>query len=81
MADRIKAMGLNVSIDEITGMLDVKGDNDKLQSVRQMLNDEGYIDDSRIACGLFGQTPATDFISRMFVCSFGDGNNGYMAMA
>jgi len=81
MANRIMDMGLEVSVDNETGMLDVRGENDKLQSVRQMLDNEGYIDDTEIACGMFGMTPATDFISRMFICPFGNGNNGYMAMA
>jgi len=81
MANRIMAMGLEVSVDNKTGMLDVRGENDKLQSVRQMLDNEGYTDDTAVACGIFGVTPATDFISRMFVCPFGEGSNGYMAMA
>lgn len=81
MANRIMAMGLEVDVDDVTGMLDVRGENDKLQSLRQMLDKEGYTDDTAVVCGMFGEEPATDFISRMFVCPFGDGSNGYMAMA
>lgn len=81
MINRIIGMGLVVTVDNTTGMLDVRGENDKLQSLRQMLDKEGYTDDTVVACRIFGEEPATNFISRMFVCPFGDGCNGYMAMA
>lgn len=78
----IEAMGMEIDTGRcVDGAFIVRGDNDKLQTIRQMLNDAEYIDDSPIACGMMGLTPATETISFIMICNFGEGNNGYMAAA
>lgn len=80
--DKIEAMGMEINTERCTtGSFIVKGENEKLQTLKQMLDDDGYTDDSPVACPLLGFTPAKESISFMMICNFGGNNNGYMAVA
>ena len=80
MKAKLEAMGLDVVV-ENGGMLNVTGDSEKLIEARQMLNDNNFVDDTSVFSKMFGLDAATDFISRLMVCEFGEGNNGYCALA
>lgn len=80
--NKIEAMGMEIDTERcVDGAFVVKGDNNKLQNLRKMLDEAEYIDDSPVACGMMGLTPAKETISFIMICNFGEGNNGYMAAA
>lgn len=58
----------------------ISGDTEKLKQIREMLNTAEYIDDTEIACRLFGFPPARETISMIIVSNYPD-NKGYMAIA
>lgn len=85
MLEKIKEMGLSIDDSSIENFVTVSGEIGKLRKLREMLDDEGYIDD----------TPAIDILSAMvgmelraatenkighiMICMFGE--PGYMALA
>ena len=58
----------------------ISGDAEKLKRIREMLNTAEYIDDTEIACRMFGLPPARETISMIIVSNYPD-NKGYMAIA
>ena len=55
MLEKIKEMGLSIDDSLIENFVTVSGEIGKLRKLREMLDDEGYIDD----------TPAIDILSAM----------------
>ena len=59
---------------------EVLGSNEVLQKIRKMLDENNYTDDgTAFAADFLGVTPATDNISRLFVCDYD--KPGYLAIA
>ena len=84
MVEKIKALGANVDEREET-CLAVTGDPSILQKVKEMLDDEGFINDTYSFGMMFGtvlgRLPAEDTIGLMMVTQLDGGQNGYMAFA
>lgn len=55
MVEKIKAMGLEVTGDE--DFMEVSGDNAKLRELKEILDNEGYENDSSAMSLLFGIKP------------------------
>ena len=77
---RIK--GITVEDDGDETYYRILGDTDKLRKIREMLNTVEYIDDTEMACRIFGVPPAREngTISMIIVANYPD-NKGYMAIA
>lgn len=75
---RIK--GIIVEDDGYETYYRILGDAEKLKKIREMLNTAEYIDDTEMACRIFGVPPARETISMIIVSNYPD-NKGYMAIA